>query len=144
MHGPADLGVIRGFCVGLAVMCAGCSFHAMDGLYDCRVVQIRTAPTCGEPRPVCSDSLGPFQMQITGSTVEWVGCFSCVGVWNQGDFSCQLDPGATTAGPGGGPCPGEPWVVLQQDPDPARPLGPGEIYAGIPVNNAFNAHCGRH
>jgi hypothetical protein len=80
-------------------------------------------------------------MQITGDHVEWVDCFSCVGTWTKGDFYCDLDRGVTTAGPGGEPCPSEPWVVLQQDPNPERPLEPGEIYAGIPVSNAFNAHC---
>jgi hypothetical protein len=74
--------------------------------------------------------------------VTWVGCFSCVGTWSGGDFSCQLSSGATAAG--GMPCPAEPWVLSQQDPNPARPLNPGEIYAGIPVNNAFNAHCALH
>jgi hypothetical protein len=131
-------------CVAAATL-GSCSFHEEDGLWDCRVVQVRTAPTCDEPRPVCSDAVpGPFQMQISGIDVEWVGCFSCAGVWSGGDFRCDLDPGVTTAGPGGPPCPSEPWVVLQNDPDPGRPLEPGEIYAGIPVNNAYNAHCARH
>jgi len=30
------------------------------------------------------------------------------------------------------------------DCEPGRPLEPGEIYAGIPVNNAYNAHCAHH
>jgi len=132
----------RGICLCIGSLSAGRGWsQEMDGLYDCRVVQIRYAPTCNVPRPVCADALGPFQMQITGDQVEWVDCFSCVGTWTKGDFYCDLDPGVTTAGPGGEPCPSEPWVVLQQDPNPERPLEPGEVYAGIPVSNAFNAHC---
>lgn len=128
-----------------AVALGSCAFHKDDGDWDCRVVQVRTAPTCDEPRPVCLDEFpGPFQLRISGLVMEWVGCFSCSGTWSEGDFRCDLDPGATTAGPGGSPCPSEPWVFLQQEPDPDRPLAPGEHYAGIPVGNAYNAHCARH
>ena len=128
-------------CVCIFSTAAAAGPPSEDGLYDCRVVQLRTAPTCGVPRPACPDALGPFQMLISGGTISWVDCFSCDGKWTDGDFSCQLDAGATTGGPGGEPCPPEPWVVLQEDPDPFRPLDPGEIYAGIPVSNAYNAHC---
>ena len=138
---PATSRALRTVCVCIGLLAAGSSWSQEMGRYDCRIVQIRTAPTCAVPRPACADALGPFQIQICGDQVEWVGCFSCAGIWTDGDFYCDLDPGVTTGGPGGQPCPSEPWVVLQQDPNPERPLEPGEIYAGIPVNNAYNVHC---
>ena len=132
-------------CLAAATL-AGCSSQQQqDGLYACQVVQVRTGGSCSEPRPVCSDAFpGPFQMRISGNTVEWVGCFSCLGFWTAGDFECDLDPGVTTAGPDGAPCPSEPWLMLHRDPNSGRPLAPGEIYAGVPVGNAYNAHCARH
>jgi hypothetical protein len=118
---------------------AGNTTNADDGRYHCVVVQIRSCDgCCQEPQPACGGAdaaTAAFDMQISGNTVSWVGCFSCTGSWSASDFACSVDAGVT--------CPPEPWVVLHADPVPSRPLNTGELYAGIPVNNAFNAHCAR-
>jgi hypothetical protein len=115
------------------------SSNPADGRYHCLVVQIRSCNgCCQEPQPTCDGAdaaTTPFDMQISGNMVSWVGCFSCMGSWSGSDFACTVDGGVT--------CPPQPWVVLHADPVPDRPLNPGELYAGIPVNNAFNAHCAR-
>ena len=120
-----------------------------SGLFDCSVVQIRTGGSCEEPLPSCPESgasVPPtFQLQVSGNSVSWVGCsgFACTGAWVNGAFNCTLAAGATQVA--GQPCPAEPFTLLPQDPNPARALQPGEVlYAGIPVNNSFNAHCRPH
>jgi hypothetical protein len=136
-----------GFAAALLVACGGSPSHA--SLYDCAVVQLRSGGSCEEPLPNCSGSGAgvpwTFQLQVSGNTVVWVGCpgFSCTGTWSNGAFNCTLPVGATQVG--GQPCPAEPWTLLPEDPNPARALQPGEVlYAGIPVNNSFNAHCRVH
>jgi hypothetical protein len=120
-----------------------------NGVYDCTVVQVR-AGSCAEPRPACTFLDGgfggmgdQFEIQITGDHFDWLGCpaFACDGVWSDGGFTCTLPDGSTAVT--GTSCGEQPWTLLQQDPEaPGRGLMPGEtLYAGIPVDNAFNAHC---
>jgi len=129
-------------CALLACLAAGCVLEAHQG-YDCTVVQVLSGATCEEPVPACHRAAqigATFQLALSDTDrLTWDRCFSCIGTWKDGDFSCVLHARVTAAG--GRPCPPEPWVLLQQDPDPTRPLNPGEIYAGIPVNNSFGAHC---
>jgi hypothetical protein len=141
--GPIVVG-LRG---ALLVACGGSQPNS--SLYDCNVVQLRNGGSCDEPLPNCGGSGAgvptTFQLQVTGNSVSWGGCpaFSCTGTWGNGAFNCTLPVGATQVG--GQACPSEPWTLLPQDPNPARALQPGEVlYAGIPVNNSFNAHCRPH
>jgi hypothetical protein len=81
-------------------------------------------------------------MTITGNTLDVPGSFSCSGAWDGGSFNCSITgcgySGCTTCGSS---CSDVTFVVLPDDPDPTRPLAPGQLYAGIPLDNSFNAHC---
>ena len=122
---------------------------AYDGAYQCTVVQIRNGGcACGEAQPPGSlaglGNGGTFSMTVSGNTVDVPDSFSCSGAWSGNDFSCTIT-GCAYSGCAacGRSCPNVTFVIQQGDPDPGRALAPGEIYVGIPLDNSFNAHCGK-
>ena len=67
--------------------------------------------------------------------------FSCSGAWDGGTFTCLI-AGCPFEGCAACnmTCPGVTWMISPQDPG-GRPLAAGELYAGIPSNNSWAAHC---
>ena len=149
-----DLLLRSAFAISATCFVTGCSDHAagvpvQSITYDCSVVQIRNAGcSCGDAQPPGSLS-GPgassaFTMTVDGGMVDVPASFSCSGASDGGNFSCTI-----VGCPFGGcsacsqSCPGTIWEISPQDPA-NRPLDAGEIYAGIPANNSFSAHCRPH
>ena len=127
----------------------GAAGGALDGAYRCSVVQIRNGGcACGEPQPPGSlagvGNGATFSMTVSGNTVAVPDSFSCSGSWSGNSFTCTITgcgySGCTACGSS---CPNVTFVIEPDDPDPGRALAPGEIYVGIPLDNSFNAHCGR-
>jgi hypothetical protein len=126
-----------------------------DGAYQCTVTQVRAGGSgCGEPWPPGFASGGDlndgggigvgstFAMTIAGTTVGVRGSFSCQGTWNGSGFECTI---SGTSSDGAMPCPGVQWSILTSGvtPNDSQPLQPGQIWAGIRLDNSFNAVCHR-
>jgi hypothetical protein len=115
--------------------------------YACSVVQVRNGDcSCAEAQPPGSlsgpDASRTFAMVISATTISVPGSFSCDGSEDGGTLDCVIGgcPYEGCGPPCNESCKGTVWEVSPQDPQ-SRPLDAGEIYAGIPANNSFAAHC---
>jgi Helix-turn-helix domain len=139
---------------GAVIVLAACSTASSSdsnpmladaGAYQCTVVQIRSdgCGSCGEAHPpgVLTDlGIGAtFSMTVAGTTVDVPDGFTCSGSWNGSTFTCTI---TGCGGVGCCSCDSVAFVLMAADPDPSRTLAPGQIYAGIPFDNSWNAHCG--
>jgi hypothetical protein len=126
-----------------------------DGAYQCTITQVRSnGSSCDEPWPPgfapggdLNDGGGigigsTFAMRIAGTTVGAPGSFSCQGTWSGGAFECTING---TSSDGTMPCPGVQWSILTSGvtPNDNQPLQTGQIWAGIRLDNSFNAVCQR-